>query len=81
MSQEKVERYKQEKANKKKIMKKKRMQGAFRTVALSVVVIALVGWIGYSAVDSYRKGQDRPVTEIDYESVNDYLEGLSESAD
>ena len=45
MSQEKVDKYKKEKANRKQIMRKERMMGIVRKAVLSVVAIALVGWI------------------------------------
>ena len=53
MSQEKVDKYKKEKANRKQIMRKERMMGIVRKAVLSVVAIALVGWIAYSAYDIY----------------------------
>ena len=59
MSQEKVERYKKEKANRKKIMKKQRMMGIMRKTVLSLVALALVVWIGYSAYDMYDSDKER----------------------
>ena len=43
MSQEKIDRYKQEKANRKKNMKKQRMMGWARKGALTLAGLALVG--------------------------------------
>ena len=56
MSQEKVDRYKQEKANRKKIVKKQRIMNVVRKTVLSLAVIALVGWLGYSAYTPCRSG-------------------------
>ena len=53
MSQQKVDKYKEEKANRKKNMKKERVMTVVRRCVLSVVAIALVAWIGDSAYDSY----------------------------
>ena len=53
MSQEKVDRYKQEKANRKKNIRKQRVMGVVRTCVLSLAGLALVGWLGYSAYDTY----------------------------
>lgn len=78
MSQEKVDRYKKEKANRKKIMRKQRIQSIVRKCALAVVGIALVGWLGYSAYDIYDSGKVRSVTEVNYSSVTDYLNSLSQ---
>ena len=44
MSQEKVDRYKQEKANRKKNIRKQRVMGVVRTCVLSLAGLALVGW-------------------------------------
>ena len=49
MSQEKVDKYKQEKANRKQNMKKEKVKQAFRRVVVGVLGFALVGWLGYSA--------------------------------
>ena len=51
MSQEKVDRYKQEKANRKQLMRKQRMMGIIRKGVLTIAALALVGWLGYSAYD------------------------------
>ena len=43
MSQEKVDRYKQEKANRKKIMRKQKVMNIVRKSVLTVAALALVG--------------------------------------
>ena len=48
MSQEKVDRYKKDKANRKQIMRKQKMMRHCPQV-LSLAALALVGWLGYSA--------------------------------
>ena len=53
MSQEKVDRYKKEKANRRKNMKKEKIQYIIRRCIVGVLAVALVGWIGYSAVNMY----------------------------
>ena len=78
MSQEKVDKYKKEKANRKQIMRKERMMGIVRKAVLSVVAIALVGWIAYSAYDIYDSNKERAVAEVDYTAVSDYLNSLSQ---
>lgn len=52
MSQEKVDRYKQEKVNRKQIMRKQKLMNNMRKGVLVVVALALIGWLGYSAYDS-----------------------------
>ena len=53
MSQEKVDRYKKEKANRKQIMRKQKMMSFVRKGILTLVALALIGWLGYSAYDMY----------------------------
>ena len=72
MSQEKVDRYKQEKANRKKNM------NIVRKCVLSLAALALVGWLGYSAYVSHESKQEREVAEVNYDAVNNYLSGLGE---
>lgn len=78
MSQEKVERYKQEKANRKKIIKKQRIMSVVRKAVLSLAALALVGWLGFSAYQTHEAKQERPVAEVDYNAVNNYLSSLSQ---
>lgn len=78
MSQAKVDRYKQEKANRKKIMKKQHMMNILRKCVLSLAAIALVGWLGYSAYVTHESKQERAVAEVNYDAVNNYISGLSE---
>ena len=76
MSQEKVERYKQEKANRKQTMRKQKIMNAIRKTVLSVVALALVGWLGYSAYGSYSANQPRETVEINYDAVTQYMNNL-----
>ena len=48
MSQAKVEKYKKEKANRKKIMKQEKLKKVARNIIAAAVVCGLVGWVGYS---------------------------------
>ena len=77
MSQEKVARYKEEKANRKAIMKKEKRKHFLRKCTVGVVALALVGWIGYSAYGMYVSSIPRQVAEIDYSEVDNYLQGLT----
>ncbi len=44
MSQEKVDRYKKEKENRKKIMKKEKAKSFAARMAGAIVCLALIGW-------------------------------------
>ena len=79
MSQEKVDKYKKDKASRKKIMRKERAMSIVRKVILTLVALALVGWLGYSAYDIYDSNQERSVAEVNFDSVTEYLNGLSET--
>lgn len=77
MSQEKVDRYKKEKTNRKKIMKKERFMNVLRKTVLSMTALLLVGWLGYSAYQTYEAGKERPVAQVNYDAVNNYMGTLA----
>ena len=77
MSQEKVERYKEAKANRKKTMQKEKRMRILRNSVASVVVVALIGWIGYSGVVSFIESQPREAVKVDYAAVNSYETALT----
>lgn len=77
MSQEKVDRYKKDKANRKQMMKKQRMINVVRKTVLSLAALALVGWLGYSAYDTYTSNQEREVASVNYDAVDNYLQSLN----
>lgn len=73
MSQEKVLKYKEEKANRKETMKKQKQQKLVRSVVTTIICVAVVGWLGYSAVDYVIDNQPRQEVEVDYSSIEEYL--------
>ncbi|MCI8638587.1 MAG: hypothetical protein HFG41_05445 [Coprococcus sp.] len=80
MSQEKVDCYKKEKANRKQTMRKEKTMRTVRGIVVGVVFVALVGWLGYSAVGLYTQSQPRKVAEVDYTAVDNYLQSLNEES-
>ena len=80
MSQEKVDRYKKEKANRKKNMKKEKVQNFFRKIIICIAGIALVGGIGYSAYDTYESSRGKEEVEIDYSAFTDFQQDLASVA-
>ena len=70
MSQAKVDRYKKEKENRKKLMRKQKMMGIVRKGVVAVIA-------GYSVYDMHESNKERAVTEVNYDSITDYLNGLS----
>ena len=77
MSQEKVNKYKEQKANRKEMMKKAKRAELIRNSIVSVVLVAVIGWVGYSGVTYIIKHQPRPEVDVNYTSVADYVEGLN----
>ena len=67
----------QEKANRKKIMRKQRVMSIVRKGVLTLAALALVAWLGYSAYDMYESGKDRVVAEVNYDSISNYLNDLA----
>lgn len=73
MSQEKVAKYKEEKANRKELMKKAKQKRAIRNTVTAIICVAVVGWLGYSAVDYVIENQPRQEVEVDYTAIDEYL--------
>ncbi len=77
MSQEKVNRYKEEKANRKQILaKEKRHKHMLQFVGI-VIALALVCWLGYSVYDMATRPDTSALT-INTTALDEYLNGLSE---
>ena len=76
MSQEKVTRYKEEKANRKQTMKKQKRANIIRNTIAGVVLVAVVGWVGYSGVAFYLENRPRAEVDVDYTAISDYEELL-----
>lgn len=76
MSQEKVARYKEEKANRKKNMKKAKLKKALGKTVAWIAGIAIVGAIGYSSYVSYI---NKPVeVTADMSAFDEYVTGINE---
>lgn len=84
MSQEKVDRYKKEKANRKQNVRKEKVRNVLHKCAVGVVGLALIGWIGYSAYGTYQSKKPQEEAKIDYTALTDLqteLAELNESAE
>lgn len=80
MSQEKVDRKKELKYNRKKIVKRQKIQRVVSGIAAGVIGIALVVWIGYSFYGKYEEYQkeNKSAVTVDMSSISDYLDALAE---
>ena len=76
MSQKKVDKYKQQKANRAKIMKHERLMHRLEMAAIAVVAVALLGWFGFSVYS--RMQQDKPAKEyvLDTNALDSYMNEL-----
>lgn len=86
MSQEKVDKYKKEKANREKLQKREKRTLFLEKLAIGAVAIVMVGWIGYSAYGVLtREDPDEEktvvITEMDTTAITDYLSQLSGDAE
>ena len=77
MSQAKVDRYKEEKANRKKVMRKEKIANRLCKCA---VAAALVVWIGYSAYNMYESSRPVKEAEVNYQSVDTFNQEIASAA-
>lgn len=82
MSQAKVDRYKEEKKNRKKIMaKEKRMRIAGYVagclVAGCLVAAGIIGWAGCSGYSAYEANKPMETIYANLDSVTDYMSSLN----
>lgn len=81
MSQAKVDRYKEEKKNRAKIIKKEKMQLLAMKLGASVVAIALVAWFGVSVYLGFQSEDASTAAEkvnytINTSAIDDFLTNL-----
>lgn len=78
MSQKKVDEYKKQKANREKIMKKEKRMLLLEKTAAVLVIVAIIGWLGYSVYGQVQKSEETKVTEtvMDASAIDEYMLGL-----
>ena len=85
MSQKKVDQYKEEKANRKKIIKKEKRIQRLEEIALSLIGILLVVWIGFSVYNTAttKKDVDETVvtTDLNVTALDDFMGTLDAEAE
>lgn len=77
MSQAKVNRYKEQKANRKKIMAKEKREKLLWKVGGCAAALVLVGWIGFSAYNKFYV-PPRTTYEVDTTAMDEYMNTLVE---
>jgi len=78
MSQEKVDRNKELKKNRKKIVKRNKVKNIIGGTVGVIVLVAVIGWIGYSVYGKYEEYAEANVTStaVDITPVTGFLTGL-----
>lgn len=78
MSKEKVERYKQEKANRKQTLAKEKRQRKINQACACAILVLIVGWVGYSGYQYYEAKQPPKTIACQTTEIDNYMDSLSE---
>gem|GEM_PF-189603 len=79
MSQAKVDRYKEEKANRKKILAKEKRKRIAGTICGWLIALLIVGWAGYSGYNAYEKSRPIKTIYADLDAINNYMDTLNKN--
>lgn len=79
MSQAKVDKYKEAKKNRKKLMKKEKIQKYLQIGAACIVAVALIVMAGFSVYNIYESKQPKQKVTVDYSAIASLSQSLSES--
>lgn len=77
MSQAKVDRYKEEKKNRKANQAKAKRNALIAKISGGVVAAALIVWLGYSAVVTYQQSVNGGTVTVDTTALDEYTSGLT----
>lgn len=76
MSQAKVDARKREKATRKETMKKNKIRNIVTAVITACVCLCIVAWVGFSVRNNIVEKQKQEVVTVNYDAINDYMNGL-----
>ena len=78
MSQAKVDHNKEQKYNRKKLVKKQKRERIMGTIAATLVAVVLIGWVGFSMYNKYEDQKEATVTKLtlDSSALSDYTSNL-----
>ena len=77
MSQAKVDRYKQEKANRKQIIAREKRMHRLSVICGWAIAAAIIGWAGYSAYNIYENSRPIETIYANLDSINEYMDSLN----
>lgn len=78
MSQEKVARYKEAKANRKEIMKKEKRAKLVNNCLFALIPIVLVAVIALGVFSTYQDTRPRPSVDVNYTTISDFDDKMME---
>ena len=81
MSQAKVDKYKEAKKNRKKQMKKEKIQSYLRRGVACIVAAALIGMAGFSIYNIYESKQPKQEVTVDYSAMTTLSQSLAGNSD
>ncbi len=76
MSQAKVDRYKEEKANRKKTIAKEKMLRRVKMAVGVLVAVVIVGWAGFSGYRVYENNKPMKKIYTNLSAIEDYMTTL-----
>ena len=76
MSQAKVDRYKEEKKNRKAIIANEKRKHVLSVAAAVLVAVAVLGWAGVSGYQAYQNNKPLETIYTDMSAINDYMTSL-----
>lgn len=76
MSQAKVDKYKQEKANRKEIIAKEKRKKMLIKVGAGAILVALVAWVGISTADFVYENRPKDKIFVQTTEIDKYLDNL-----
>jgi Mn2+/Fe2+ NRAMP family transporter len=82
MSQAKVDRYKKEKANRQKIMRKEKMERTLAAIGGIVIVAAICVWAGFSVytkTTGSTSSAESSTVSVNTDAIDDYVSGLDDA--
>ena len=80
MSQAKVDKYKKEKANRKKEIAKQKTEKIIGIICGCAILVAIVGWAGYTGYNYYEDNKPAQTYYTNTSAVSSYVSGLNTEA-